>query len=172
MKSTRHWVGLICTLGLLWAAPTRADVIVDNPGRFTVDIPSPAKRSDSETDSKVGKTTLHMLTHESADGAQAWIFSYNDYDPAQKLDVAQSYEGIIQNVVASLNGVIRSKVEHKLGDVSGWDYIVDNPKDKFSARVRCYLVDHRLYQIMFLAGSGNESSKEALLFLDSFHLLR
>jgi hypothetical protein len=71
-----------------------------------------------------------------------------------------------------MNGVIRSKVEHKLGDVSGWEYILDNSKDKLSARVRCYLVDHRLYQIMYLSSSGTESSPEALHFLDSFHLLR
>jgi hypothetical protein len=91
MKRNRHWVGLICMLGLLWAGPIRADVVVDNPGRFTVDLPSPAKRSDSTTESKLGKTVLHMLTHESADGAQACILSYNDYDPAQKLDLAKSY---------------------------------------------------------------------------------
>ncbi len=172
MKHNRQWVGLICTLGLLWAAPIRADVVVDSPGRFTVDIPSPAKRSDAETDSKVGKTIMHMLTAESADGTKAWILSYNDYDPAQKLDVAGSYEGIIKNVVASLNGVIRSKAEHKLGDVAGWEYIVDSPKDKFSARVRCYMVDHRLYQIMYLSALGTESSPEAIHFLDSFHILR
>ncbi len=173
MNCNRHWVRFICTLGLLCSGLIRAEVIVDNPGRFTVDIPSPSKRSDSEpTDSQVGKTVLHLLTHESVDGKHAYILSYNDYDPAQKLDVAKSYEGIIQNVVSSMNGVIRSKAEHKLGDVAGWEYILDIEKEKLTARVRCYLVDHRLYQIMYLAGAGTESSPDTLHFLDSFHLLR
>ena len=173
MNRNRHWVRLVCTLGLLWSGLIRAEVIVDNSGRFTVDIPSPSKRSDSEpTDSQVGKTVLHLLTHESADGRQAYILSYNDYDPAQKLDVAKSYEGIIQNVVGSMNGVIRSKVEHKLGDISGWDYTLDSAKNKLSARVRCYIVDHRLYQIMYLSSTGAENNAEALHYLESFHVLR
>ncbi len=173
MKILRHWGAQVVFLGLLGLSPLRAETIVDDPGRFSIDIPQPVERSTSETTSGLGNTTMHFLVHE-VDKATAYILSYNDYPPGSvaKMDQSKPYDDIVQGVVDSLKGKIRSNVAHKLGDANGREYVIDNEKDKFAAWVRCYFVGDRLYQIMVIGPPGIETAKESLHFMESLRLLR
>ena len=173
MSNFRRHGRLIISLGLLWLSPLRAEPMVDDPGRFAVDMPQPVKRDTSEINSGLGKGTMHLFSNDGPNST-AYILGYNDYPAGSiaKLDREKVYGDIIKGVVDSLKGVVRSNVEHKLGEVAGREYILVNETDKFVARTRCYLVGDRLYQIMFMGPPGTENSKEALQFLDSFRLLR
>ncbi|HKB57728.1 MAG TPA: hypothetical protein VKC51_09070 [Lacunisphaera sp.] len=173
MSNFRRHGGLIIFLGLLWLSPLRAEPLVDDPGRFAVDMPQPVKRDTSEINSGLGKGIMHLFSNDGPNST-AYILSYNDYPAGSiaKLDREKVYGDIIKGVVDSLKGVVRSNVAHKLGDAAGHEYILVNEKDKFVSRTRCYFVGDRLYQIMYLGPIGTENSKEALRFLDSFRLLR
>ena len=173
MSNFRRHGRLIISLGLLWLLPLRAEPMVDDPGRFAVDMPQPVKRDTSEINSGLGKGTMHLFSNDGPNST-GFVLGYLDYPAGSvaKIDQTKPYDDIIKGVVDSLKGVIRSNVAHKLGDANGREYIVDNEKDKFVARTRCYFVGDRLYQIMYLGPIGSENSKEALQFLDSFRLLR
>ncbi len=165
--------GLSFLFGLLLLSPLRADPMVDDPGRFAVDIPQPVERTTQEVNSGFGKGTMHLVSHDGANST-AYILGYNDYPAGSiaKVDREKTYDDIIKGVVDTLKSVARSNVGHKLGDVAGREYIAVNEADKFVARVRCYLVGDRLYQIMYLGPLDSENNKEALKFLDSLRLLR
>jgi hypothetical protein len=173
MSTIRQYRGLVFSLGFVLLSPLRAEPLVDDPGRFAVDMPQPVKRDTSEINSGLGKGIMHLFSNDGPNST-AYILSYNDYPAGSiaKLDQEKTYGDIIKGVVDSLKGVVRSNVAHKLGDAAGHEYILVNEKDKFVSRTRCYFVGDRLYQIMYLGPIGTENSKEALRFLDSFRLLR
>ncbi len=173
MNTPQRYGASIFCLGLLWLSPLRAEPLVDEPGRFTVDMPQPVERSTSEINSGLGKGIMHLFSNDGPNST-AYILGYNDYPAGSiaKLDREKVYGDVIKGVVDSLKGVVRSNVEHKLGEVAGWEYILVNEANKFVARTRCYLAGDRLYQIMYMGPIGTENSKEALQFLESFRLLR
>lgn len=174
MSRFRPHHGLILCLGLVWGQALRAEITVDDAGRFAVDIALPVKRSNAEADSGLGKTVLHLLTHDG-ENSTGFILGYNDYPAGSiaKLDPDKTYDNIINGVVGNFKGgVLRTKGAHTLGDATGREYFLDSEPLKLVGRVRCYLVGDRLYQIMYLGPPGTENGAEALHFLDSFRLLR
>ncbi|MSU46008.1 MAG: hypothetical protein EXS42_02485 [Lacunisphaera sp.] len=116
---------------------------------------------------------MHLISNDGPNST-AYILAYNDYPSGSiaKLDREKTYSDIINGLVDSLKGMVRSNVEHKLGEVAGREYVLINKTDKFVSRTRCYFVGDRLYQIMYMGPIGTENDKEALHFLDSFRLLR
>ncbi len=133
MSTLRRWGGPVIFLGLLWLSPLRAEPLVDDPGRFTVDMPAPVERSSEAIDTNLGKGTLHTFMSEGS-ASTGYALSYIDYPPASKIDVAKSYEEIMKAQAESFKGSVRSKTEHKLGDVTGREFVIVASEGKLAAR--------------------------------------
>ena len=76
-----------------------------------MDIALPVKRSNAEADSGLGKTVLHLLTHDG-ENSTGFILGYNDYPAGSiaKLDPDKTYDNIINGVVGNFKGgVLRTK---------------------------------------------------------------
>jgi len=165
---------LLVSLWLVLLAGLRAETIIDDAGRFAVDIAAPQYRSEQETSSTAGKTIIHLLTHDG-DGT-GFIVGYNDYPPGSvaKLGAAATLKKVKQGVLDSMESTATSEGDHQLGDTKGIEYAfaAKDKEGKFSGRVRSYFVGDRLYQIMYLGPPGTANGEEAMHFLNSFRLLR
>jgi hypothetical protein len=174
MSAQRRLIGLFVSLLVLAFSPARAETLVDDAGRFVVDIPQPVTRSSTESGSAAAKLTNFVLTHDS--GPTAELVQYTDFLPGRlaQIDHAKMYESAANGGAANVNGVIRSLVVHRLGTVEGREMIVDfkASEAKCVSRCRFYLANDRLYALIYVGPAGSEDSTEAVHFLDSFRLLR
>ena len=172
MNTFRRHCGLLVAALVVSFSPANAEVMADGPGRFTVDIPQPTSRDVKFADTAAGKVKIFILIHDG--GTLAHMVGYNDY-PAGALtgkDPAIAYEGWAKGQAGGMNGVIRSIVNHQLGEIVGREMIVDIKSQNTVARSRCFIEGDRLYQVMYLGPTGSENSASAVQFLDSFRLQR
>ncbi len=162
-------------LSLCFALPAgvRAEMLIDDAGRFAVDMPAPQNRSTQDTNSGLGKTTLHLLTHDGADGKTGFILGYNDYPEGSiaKLDLAVTYRNVMQGVLDTMKCEAKTSGQHKLGDITGWEYTFVAKDESLAGHVRSYFVGDRLYQVMFLGPPDSANGEVCLHYLDSFRLL-
>ena len=69
-----------------------------------------------------------------------------------------------------MEGTLASEKDIKLGEYPGREIQIDVANGNRLFRVRAYLVDQRLYQVVILGTKENATSKAADKFLDSFKL--
>jgi hypothetical protein len=171
MNSPLRLRGTLLSLWLVLLVGLRAELVLDDAGRFAVDIAAPYARSENETNSGLGPTTLHLLSHDG--GKIAFILGYNDYPPGSvaKLDLAETYRNVMKGVLDSMKCEARTSGDHRLGDINGWEYTLVAKDNSLAGHVRSYFVGDRLYQVMYLGPVDSENSGESLHFLDSFRLL-
>ncbi len=173
MSTLRRWRGLIFSLGLLALSPLGAESLVEDSGRFVVNIPAPYERTVADVPTAAGNVKNYQFIH-TAD-ANACSVQYADYPAgsvAKNGGAGITCDRILEGARESFKATIRSKAEHRLGDVIGRDCIMDSAEGKWTLRERAYVVGDRAYQVMYMCSTGAENSKEALQFLDSFRLLR
>lgn len=171
MKPIGRYV-MILSLGLACLVPgLRAELVLDDAGRFAVEVDTPYARSQQDTDSGLGKTTMHLLSHDG--GKTAQIIGYNDYPPGSvaKLDLAVTYTNVMNGVLNSMKCTVKTSGAHKLGDITGWEYTLVANDGSLAGHVRSYFVGDRLYQVMYLGPVDSENSETALHYLNSFRLL-
>jgi hypothetical protein len=123
-------------------------------GRFKVLMPGTPKQDQAETESDFGKGVLHMNTAQA--GKTLYGANYCD----------SSRDG----AVANLEGELAGEKDIKLGEYPGREIQIDVAGGKRLFRVRVYLVDQRLYQVVVFGTKEAATSKEADKFLDSFKL--
>jgi hypothetical protein len=79
-------------------------------------------------------------------------------------------EGGREGAAENLNGVVVSDKPITLGGYPGTEFVVEAPGDLiYTARV--YVVNDRLYQILFLAPKDQIDQFDVQAFFDSFTLL-
>ncbi len=163
---------LFVSLWLVMTVGLRAELVLDDAGRFAIDMGAPQARQEREATSGLGKTVLHLLTHDGEN--TGFLVGYNDYPAGSvaKLDVAATYKTVMQGVLDSMNATANFTNDHQLGDIKGIEYGFTDKEGKLAGRVRTYFVGDRLYQVMYLGAPGTENGKESLHFLDSFRLVR
>jgi hypothetical protein len=177
MMGTIYWS---LTLPLLLGAvqgdlPPGWKVFDSNDRLFTVHMP----KAPMEPKKQVVKTaTLGELnvTTVIAEGPHDsyFVVSYSDFPSAQlkKGDEAKRLEQACKGAEESSRGNLRDKKQIRLGDrYAGREFVIE--KDgAVIAKMRIYLVENRLYQIMVLGKGSIFSSKEkdVGVFMDSFRL--
>jgi hypothetical protein len=138
-------------------------------GRFKVLMPGTPDQDKAETDSDFGKGVLHMSVVRA--GKTTYGANYCDF-PAEikKAPLKQVYDSSRDGAVANLEGKLASEKDVKLGEYPGREIQIDVAEGKRLFRVRVYLVDQRLYQVVVFGTREAAVSKEADKFLDSFEL--
>ncbi|HXA80129.1 MAG TPA: hypothetical protein VNV14_02575 [Opitutaceae bacterium] len=152
---------------------------VDAAGRFVATFEGAVQRGSQQVSTKVGNIAMNMVYYDG--GAIAHMVIYCDY-PAGSVASSGGPEKVCANAsdgaVKSVNGTIRTSSPYQLGDSNGLEVVADippkDPKDSSTAsvaRLRFFVVGDRLYQVMYIGPTGQETSPEAVAFLDSFRLL-
>jgi hypothetical protein len=152
---------------------------VDDTGHFVAVFGGAVQRGSQQVPTKVGNIAMNMIYYDG--GTIAHMVIYCDY-PAGSVASSGGPEKVCANAsdgaVKSVNGTIRTSSAYQLGDSNGLEVVADippkNPKDPSTAsvaRLRFFVVGDRLYQVMYIGPTGQETSPEAVTFLDSFRLL-
>ena len=167
------------SLGLIVIAVSAACVAADDKpewkefsskdGRFTVLMPGTPEQEQADTESDFGKGVLHMNTVQA--GKVMYGAHYCDF-PAKikKAPTQQVFDSSRDGAVDNLDGKLADEKEIKLGDYPGREIRIEVAGGKRLFRVRVYLVDQRLYQVVVFGTKATATSKEADKFLDSFTL--
>ena len=99
--------------------------------------------------------------------------SYSDY--SESLVKQTSTEKMLDSgrdgALANTQSKLLSESAISLDGYPGREITASSPDGKFTARVRVYLVNSRLYQTIVVIPNEVASSPDVLRFLDSFHLL-
>jgi hypothetical protein len=142
---------------------------VTKEGQFKASMPGTPKQKKLDTESDFGKGVLHMNVVEV--GKTMYAANYSDF-PAEvkKATLKQVYDSSRDGAVANMDGKLAEEKEVKLGEHPGREIRIDVAEGKLLFRVRVYLVEQRLYQVVVLGTPEAVKSKEADKFLDSFKL--
>ena len=170
MNSPLRLGGTLLSLWLVLLVGLRAEMVMDDAGRFAIDMDAPHTSSQAE-----GKENfvIHMLMHEEGTTA-AYMVSYNDLPPGsgKLLNVPDLMQSAMKDFLSSTAAKMLTSGEYQLGDIKGWEFTFAENKGAFSGRARFYLVGDRFYQVVYMGPTNTEGGEKSLHFLDSFRLLR
>jgi hypothetical protein len=142
---------------------------VSKEGMFTVIMPGTPKSDKLDTESDFGKGVLHMNMVEA--DKTMYAANYSDFPAAvKKATLKQLYDSSRDGAVANMDGKLASEKDIKLGTHEGREIRIDVAGGKRLFRVRVFLVEQRLYQIVVFGTPESATSKDADKFLDSFKL--
>jgi hypothetical protein len=176
-------MGTLCwslTLPLLLGAvqddlPAGWKVFTSKDRRFTVYMPKepmePKKPVVVRTET--GDLNVTLVIAEGRHDSY-FVVSYSDFPPAdlKKSEEEKRLDHACNGAAEKCRGKLREEKSIKLNDrYAGREFFID--KDgAVIAKVRIYLVENRLYQVMVLGNGPIFSSKEkdVGIFLDSFRL--
>jgi hypothetical protein len=165
--------GLFVAL-VLMASVASAETFNSSKWGFSATFPGQSKMSAEPIQTRVGNVTLVNFTYEGE--TQAFMIALTDY-PKGSIDSAEnSYNGAIEGFVDGIKGKLRTRSPYKLGNINGFDFLVDGPSAASTQKThvfheRIFLVGDRLYQILYVGPTGTEQGIAALRFLNSFRLL-
>jgi hypothetical protein len=137
-------------------------------GGFTVLLPGEPEVNTQLTDTDAGSVELTMALTEM-DNYAAGV-SFNDIPAAAQADPDALLQGGRDGAAANLNGTVISDKPIELNGYPGIEFVVETPGDlQYVARV--FIVNDRLYQVLFLAAKDDIERFDVQAFFDSFTLL-
>jgi hypothetical protein len=138
-------------------------------GNFTVLLPGAPEVTKNDKDGLADRQYVMSL------GAAVYIIDYHDFgpelvriNPSALLDKAQAGE------MQAIHGTVRKSKSKTVLGYPGREVVFDGSKNNvaLAGKVRIFLVNNRLYQILYLGPQGDETKPEVLAFLNSFHLIK
>ncbi len=165
-------VGVIFAF-VVMASVVTAETVSSKKWGFSATFPWQSKMSASPIQTQVGKVTLVTYSSANDNDTQAFIIALSDYPKGSTL----SYDRGIEGAINSVNGTLRSRVPYKLGNINGFDFLIDGPSASSTQNTlvfheRIFIVGNRLYQVLYDGPMGTEQSAYALNFLNSIKLLQ
>jgi hypothetical protein len=172
-------MGQICwglTLPLLLGAaqddlPANWKTVAPKDGGFSVAMPGAPNKAAKKIATSKGHLEVTLWSVEGRNDT-VFVVSFCDFAEAElkKGDIEKRLDQARDGAVSSSRGKLQSE---KMVDLTegkarhpGRDLVIENAGSVI-ARMRIYLVNRRLYQVMVL---GAAPTKEAAIFLDSFRL--
>ena len=148
--------------------PTGWTVFSSKSGRFSVALPSaPVERSQF-----VGQLKVVKFIAEGKNEA-LFVISFTDFADADvKKDALQKrLDQARDGAVASVSGMLKADKAILLEGHPGRDIVIENG-GVVIVRMRIYVVDRRVYQVLALGPPPALASQEIAFFLDSFRLIK
>jgi len=170
----RIWLVAVAILSLSVSALAQEKVdlqtLTSKEGRFSVLMPANPKEMKQEIPTAVG--TIKVTMYLSDLGNQAYVVSFNDYpaDLVKMTEPAKMLESARGGVVGK--GKLVSEKKITLDKSPGLDFEYELPDGKGIGRARMYLVNERLYQMLFINGTEKTVPKEVEKVLESFKLTK
>jgi hypothetical protein len=158
-------------IGVMVGPSLAGEKYASKDGKFSVVFQEKPKESTKELPLPTGKSTMYIAAVEiSKDHAQ--LVMYNDLGEDAGTVEAQTILKGARDGAAGMGRLVSDKeISYGKDKVPGRECVLE--KDKFLIRVRLYLKDSRLYQVMIVSSSKDDlTSKEADKFLDSFEITK
>lgn len=169
-------VGPIClglTLPLVLGAsqvelPEGWQTVAPKDAGFKVAMPMAPMERKQQVKTATGALNVVLYIAEGRQGS-VFVVSHTDYPEGElkKGPVEKRLDHARDGAVVSVGGKLRSEQPIKLKGFPGRELIVEK-NGEATARMRLFLVNRRLYQVMVL---GAAPAKDASLFLASFDLI-
>ena len=139
-------------------------------GRFSVTVPRALIKTMQKEETQIGEIDIHMFTTEYA-GIEYGV-GYNDYPPDLIGDPQLRLDGARDGILANVNGKLLSEQPISIDDHPGRELTVEATENSRTiiAKVRIYLVENTLYQVLAVAPKDLSSSPDIAKFMDSFKL--
>ncbi|CAG0934853.1 hypothetical protein TFLX_03709 [Thermoflexales bacterium] len=137
-------------------------------GGFTVLLPAEPEVKTQSADTAAGTVQLTMAMAEAKNYAAG--VSFNEIPSKASGDPETLLAGGREGAAKNLKGIVVSNKPIKLGAYPGTEFVVKTPSDLIYT-ARLYLVDDRLYQILFLVPKEQLDQFDVQGFFDSFTLL-
>jgi hypothetical protein len=156
---------------MFFAAGANAEHLDAKQWRFSLTFPCQSAPGSQMVDTELGKILMTM--YSCGGDNDAYMIAINDYPKGTVTpdNIDAVYTGVIDGASSNTNGKIRNIAPFTLGNVTGREALIDVSEQGGAVRTRVFLVGDRLYQVMFIGPNGQENSKGALDFLNSFTLL-
>jgi hypothetical protein len=150
--------------------PANWKVNVSKDGNFSVAMPGTATETKKPVKTATGQLLVTMLVAEGRDES-LFVVSFSDFPEkdVKKETVDKRLDYARDGAVSSARGKLRSEKIIKLDEAQPGRELIVEKDGAVVAKIRIYVVKNRLYQVMVLC-NGAGSSKEAGIFMDSFHL--
>ena len=164
-------IGRIClgvSLPLLLGIPDGWEELAPTEGRFKAAMPTAPTMRKQQVKTATGQLSVTMYVAEGRNDA-VFVVSYTDYPEAdlKKGAVEKRLDHARDGAVASAGGKLRSEQAIKLKGHPGREIVVEKGSEVL-ARMRIFLVNGRLYQVMVL---GKAPADDVKSFLASFELI-
>lgn len=137
-------------------------------GRYTVTFPGTPMEQSQDTDSEVGKLTVHFAAVDKGDAA--YMVGYNDLPKEADLTPKRVLDGQRDGTIKTFpNAKIIEEKEITMDGNPGRSLTFEAPSLNATHRSRTFLVGNRVYTVIALA-VGDGKPDVAATFLDSFKL--
>lgn len=143
-------------------------------GRYSILMPGKPKEQTQAVDSAAGSLDMRLASYEDRSGA--YLVIYVDY-PATLIRSNQASEildGAVQGAVNNVKGQLTRQQDFPLGTVPGREVEFNAPakgaQPATHIKVRYFLTNDRLYQVMVVAQQNQGLPADVQKFLDSFKL--
>jgi hypothetical protein len=138
-------------------------------GGFTVLLPAKPEVKTQSTATVAGTVSLTTALTEMKNYAAG--VSFNDIPSQAATDPEAVLSGGRKGAAQNLKGTVVSEKPIKLGPYPGTEFVVETP-DNLIYTARIYVVNDRLYQILFLTSKDQIDQFDVSGFFDSFTLLK
>jgi hypothetical protein len=143
--------------------------------RYSILMPGKPKEQTQSVDAEAGALKVHIAITE--DRSAAYLAAYWDY-PAEYIRSTAGndlLDSIVHNAVASADGKLTRQTDFPLTVYRGREVEFETPvqgsQPAMLIKVRYFLVNNRLYQVMVVAPQRQGLSDTAQKFFDSFKLI-
>jgi hypothetical protein len=143
-------------------------------GRYSILMPGRPKEQTQVVDSAVGSLDMRIASYEDRSGA--YMVMYVDY-PENLIHSGQAddiLDRAAQGAVTTVKAKLTRQQDFPLGAIPGREIGFDAPaqgtQPATRVKVRYFLADNRLYQVMVVAQQNQGLPADTQKFLDSFQL--
>jgi len=171
MKNKLLYLVLVATV-LVGCQLSNSKTFTSDEAGFSISFPGSPTQDAQNVNTPIGAITMHTFMIEKSD--VAYMVAYSDYPESlvnqTPPDVILS--GARDGAVANIQGRLVNEIFISLQGHLGREIIIEAPAAEAFARVRIYLVENRMYQIMALTSTQQESlTDEITNYLNSFVIM-
>ena len=143
-------------------------VVAPDETGFRVAMPRMPESRTQSVETPAGTIVMHVYTLD--EGYRSMSVAYGDY-PGGLIEANGPdpiLDGARDGAVANLRGTLVSHDRIRSGFHQGRDVAIASPDGELLYRMRFFLIDRRLYQIIAVAKPEEAQGGEVQAFLDSF----
>lgn len=138
---------------------------------FSIEMPGEPEGKKIIIDTELGQNYLYVYMLKKQDGM---IYSIGFIDYPNELFNKKSTEQLLndarEGAVRNVGGKLVSESQISIKGYPGREVVIASSGGQGSLQARIFLVNNRLYQLMFAPAKGNTLSRNARRFFESFEI--
>ena len=152
--------------------PANWKVAAPKDAGFSAKMPGTPTEKKQQVKTATGQLSVTLYIAEGRNES-LFVVSYTDYSEAdlKKAPVDKRLDQARDGAVEKSGGKLRGEKKIELDGQPGREIVIEN-NGEVIAKMRIYLVQRRLYQVMVLGNEPTFKSKDVGTFLDSFRVIK